>query len=350
MCISGIYSLSNELNKNETTVSTSAVDIELKEYNYNNEPFTEDGKKVWPGEVVSLVPRVNNLGIECYLRAKITYTINNEEYNELDYINGNFKNWEEKDGYYYYGSTLKKEGTVELFNTLKIPDELTNEYEGTKVIVHIVVEAIQAKNFDGNWDAVEIKESVDRTYDIDDTGESTVIYDNDSDKHITLDNGFFDNLGGLLPGDSVSEKVKILNKSKNKNNYYVSIEHDKLTDEEKKLLEHINLTIKKSDGTILSTANLLQISKIKLGTYKAGEGDTFTFEVSLPKDLDNDFSKIMTKITWRFSLESTGNSSINPRTGDLKFDLSIIVFLLSATGFLIILFLERKENNNIEKN
>ena len=80
MCISGIYSLSSEINDTETTVSTGAVDIKLEEFNGNNEPFTEDGKVVMPGEEISLVPKVNNLGIECYLRTKITYTINNEEY------------------------------------------------------------------------------------------------------------------------------------------------------------------------------------------------------------------------------------------------------------------------------
>ena len=84
MCISGIYSLSNEINDTETTLSTGAVEIELKEYNGNDELFSEDGKLVMPGEEISLVPRVNNLGIECYLRVKITYTIDCDEINEID--------------------------------------------------------------------------------------------------------------------------------------------------------------------------------------------------------------------------------------------------------------------------
>ena len=348
MCISGIYALSSELSTNETTISTSAVEIELKEFNGSNEPFSEDGKVVMPGEEISLVPRVNNLGIECYLRMKITYTINNEEYSVLDYVSGNYSTWEYKDGYYYYGSTLKEEESIDLFNKISIPDNLSNSYQGKKVIIQFVVEAIQAKNFDGNWDGIEIKESVNRTIDINNPGSSTVIYENDADKHITLDDGYFDNLGSLLPGDSVSENVEILNSSKNENKYLLNIDYDDLSDEERKLLENINLVIKNSNGEVLNTSNLASKEDLDLGTYKPGEGDTLTIELSLPKELDNEYSKILTKVKWIFSLEILGSSE-KPETGDLRFDLSITVFLLSAIGFLIVLFLERKESENIEK-
>lgn len=351
MCVSGIYSLSNEvINSTESTISTGAVDIELKEYNGNNEPFSDDGKIVMPGEEISLVPRVNNLGIECYLRMSITYTIKNEKYNELDYINGNYSTWEYKDGYYYYGSIFNKNDSIDLFNKLSIPDNLTNKHQGTKVVVHIVVEAIQAKNFDGNWDNVLIKKSIERSYDINDHGESTVIYENNADKYLSLDDHFFDNLGGLLPGDSVSEDVKILNSSKNDIKYYLSVESNDLTDSERKLLENINLIIKTKDGKVLSTNKLLNVKNISLGDYKPGEGENLVLEISLPKELDNEFSKILTKVLWKFSLETLGASEDTPKTGDLKFDLSITVFLLSAIGFLVVLFLERKEKENIENN
>ncbi len=349
MCISGIYSLNNEvINSTESTISTGAVDIELKEYNGSNEPFSEDGKVVVPGEQISLVPRVNNLGIECYLRMSITYTIKNEKYNELDYINGNYSTWEYKGGYYYYGSIFEKNDSIDLFNNLSIPDNLTNEHQGAKVIVHIVVEAIQAKNFDGNWNDVDIKKSIDRSYDINNHGESTVIYENNADRYLTLDDDFFGTLGGLLPGDSVSEDVKILNSSENDIKYYLSVESNDLTDEERKLLDNINLIIKTKDGEVLSTTSLLNTKNILLGDYKPSDGETLVLEISLPKKLDNEFSKILTKVLWKFSLETT-ESEETPNTGDLKFDLSITVFLLSAIGLIIVMIFERKENENIEK-
>lgn len=355
MCVSGIYSLGNELNDTETTLSTGAVEIDMKEYNGSNEPFNENGKIVWPGDKISLIPRVNNLGIECYLRASITYTIKGEKYNELDYINGNYSTWEYKDGYYYYEPIFEKDDSIDLFNEVSIPDDLANKYQGSEVAVAIKVEAVQAKNFDGNWENVEIKKSVDRSYDFNNQGDSTIVYEDDADKYLSLDEDFFDSLGGLLPGDSVSEDVKILNSSEEEVKYYLSVESKDLTDEERKLLKNINLIIKTKDGEVLGTTNLLDTNNFLLGTYGAGEGDNLVLEVSLPKELDNEFSKILTKITWKFTLNETEEipeeekEEETPATGDFKFDLSITVFLLSALGFLVVLVLERKEAENIEK-
>lgn len=387
MCISGIYSLTNEvINSTENSISTGGVDIDLHEYNNRDETFNEDGKIVMPGDGIYLVPRVNNLGVECYLRMKITYTINGKKFSELDYIDGNYSTWDFKDGYYYYGSVFNKSESIDLFNKVSIPNNLANEYQGKKVIVHVIVEAIQAKNFDGNWNGIEIKESIDRSYDINAQGESTVIYENNAESYLTLDEGFFDNLAGLMPGDSVSEDLKILNNSKDDMNCYVSVETNDLTDDELNLLKNIDLIVKTKKGKVKGTKKLSEVKDFLLGSYKTGEGETLVFEISLPKELDNEFSKMLTKITWKFSIDAYGvpvdpepepepekpspeepepepekpdtpeepkeeipkKDEDTPKTGDFKFDLSITVFLLSAIGFLVVLFLERKEAEKIE--
>jgi len=355
MCISGIYSLSNEIKTTENTLSTGAIDIEIKEYNGSNEPFSEDGIVVMPGDSISLTPRVNNLGIECYLRVKITYTINNEKFNEVDYIDGDYSSWNKEGEYYYYGPVLEKEGSVDLFRKVSIPDNLPNKYQGKKVKVVIVVEAVQKKNFDGNWDDVEILESINKTYEIDGSGNSTVIYESGTENHVQTDDGFFDNLGGLLPGDSVSEEITILNSSKNNNHYYLTLDND-LSNNEKKRLEEFKLVIKDSKGNVVLSTTLADTKKNLLGTFGADEGDSYTIEIKLPKEANNEVSKLLAKIKWEFSLEEVGenqevveNHEIDtPATGDLKFDLSITIFLLSAIGFLVVLFLERKEKENIE--
>ena len=346
MFISGVYSLGEEINDTESGLSTGAADIEIKEYNQNNQPFDKDGTMVAPGDEIILIPRINNLGIECYLRAKIEYTINNEVFLVTDYIEGNYSSWTKNGDYFYYDSIFPKNGSIDLFNKITIPN-LSSAYNGKRVIVHIVVETIQAKNFNGNWEDVEIKKSVDRSYDINYDGESSVIYEDDTYSHITIDGDFFDKLGNMLPGDSVSETINLLNRSDLKCRYYLTINHDGLNISELALLKKMRLQVFNQSGEIIVDSNLEEQNKHDLGIYSPGEGDIYRIEVSLPSDIDNDFSKLFAKITWRFSYDVINNHiEPVPKTGD-NIDISITVFLMSTLGFLVVLFLWKKET---EKN
>ena len=370
MCISGIYALKDEMSDIENGISTSAVDIEIKEYNQNGELFDEDGKNVAPGDQIILIPKVNNLGIECYIRAKITYTINNESFEVVEYITGNYSSWSKRGDYYYYDSILGKSESVELFSKVSIPN-LSSEYDGKEIVVHIVVDAIQSRNFDGNWDDVEIKESIDRTYDIDYDGESSIIYEDDVKNHVILDDGFFDNLGNMLPGDQMNENIKILNSSKNKNRYYLAIDYNELSQDEIVLLKKIKLVIKNSSTEVLVNSNLSNKEKYTLGEFEAEEGDSYNIELSFPSDADNDYSKLFTKVLWKFSYDTIEShddededdsddntpddkiipdNSTNPDTSDLKFDWSITVFLLSTLGFLITLMFGKINKDKEKRN
>ena len=347
--ISGIYALTEDvINNTESTISTSYVDIKLEEYQ-NGEPYIKENEVVMPGETISLNSKINNLGIDCYVRAKISYTLNGTEYNEFDYINGDYKNWNKKDKYYYYTQVLKQNETINLFDTIQVPNEILNESSGDKIIVHVIVEAVQSKNFDGNWDEVDIKKAVDRSYSMDSEGKSEIIYENNADKYIDIGDGLFDNLGGLLPGDSITDQFTIDNNSSNRIKYYLSINTKNLTPEEINLLENINISIKNNKGEELINGKLTDINNLLLGIYNSGSNGIITITISLPSNLDNEFSKIATKIIWVFSVEEE-NTSINPETWDLRFDWSITLFMFSALGLLIVMILEKREKDNIENN
>ena len=348
MIVSGIYCISSEMSSNN--ISTSAVDIELKEYDKDGNPFSEDGKQVMPGDKINLVTKVNNLGIDCYIRAKLIYKINNNTIAERSYINGNYKSWEEKDGYYYYKSVFKEDKTVELFNELVIPKNLSNSSSGKKVTLTIIVDAIQSKHFDNNWDGIKIKKSVNRTYDIDFDGETSIIYEDNTQDHIKLDDDFFGDLGNIVPGDSKSEIIKIKNVSKSKKKYYLSIDYNDLTEEELKLLDKMEVTIKKKNGTTIIKGSLANIKDKILGTYNSGEEDELTISLYLPIDSDNDYSKLLSKVAFRFYLENLSDNPDNPQTGDTGLDVSITAFVLSSIGFLIVLFVEKKNDLDIERN
>ena len=338
MTISGIYSLSEEIYNSESGISTGAIDIEIEELNKDNQPFDEDGNLVMPGDEIILIPKINNLGEECYLRAKIEFIIDNEVFEVTDYIDGDYTSWSKKDDYYYYNSTFSKKDSTILFNKVTIPD-LSSDYYGKTVAVHIIVEAVQAKHFNGDWDSVRIKKSIDRRYDIDYEGMSNVIYEDFTNHHINLDDEFFNKLGNMLPGDSFSETVRLLNKGDSKNEYYFSIDYKNLSSEELELLENIKLIVKNQSGV--------------LGIYKKGEGDIFRYEIFLPEDIDNDFSKLSTKIKWNFSYKAISkvlpaHEESNPKTGDYGINMSIIIFIFSSIGLLLVLLIWKKEN--IENN
>ena len=346
LCISGVYALSdNVINNTESTISTSHVDIKIEEYRDGN-PYTEVDEHVMPGEDVPLNAVVHNLGMDCYIRSSITYTIGSDSYNASDYILGDYQNWTLNGDYYYYGSVVPKDDVVSLFDLIHIPEDLSMDSSDERIVVHIVVEAIQAKNFDNNWDDVVIEKAIDRSYSIDSEGKSEIIYENNAEKYIQIENGFFDNLGELLPGDSLSDKITIYNSSNNRIMYYLSVDKNSLSDEEIALLDNVSLVIKNGKGNILKEGRLTDIQKLLLGTYNHGDQEDITFDLSIPPDLDNNFSKIATKIVWIFSVDEIPE---NPNTWDLKYDLSITLFLFSAAGLIIVMFLAKQEEDNIEK-
>ncbi len=341
MCISGIYALTNDMQETENILSTSAVEIELKEYSATNEPFSENGIVVMPGDEIDLIPRVNNLGIECYLRVKITYTIDYRVFNELDYVKGNYSSWQKKDGYYYYGSVFGRNESVEIFDKILIPRYTPDIFQDKKLRVNVKVDAVQEKNFDGNWNGVQILKSIDKNFDIDGSGSSIVIYEDDSENHVSTDEEFFNDLSGLLPGDSVLETITILNSSDETNNYYLKVEND-LSDSEKKLLKNFKLIIKNSNGDTVVNSTLYDDTKHRIATFEPDEGDTFTIEVVLPKNANNEVSKLLTKIKWKFFMDDYTPEEEIPKTGDFRFDLSIMMFLISALGLFIVLVMERR--------
>jgi hypothetical protein len=125
----------------------------------------------------------------------------------------------------------------------------------------------------------------------------------------------------------------------------LTIKHKKLNKQEKKLIKKLKITITNSKNKKVLSTTIDNVKKIKLGTYKPNQKDELKFTVSLPKELDNEYSKLFTKITWIFSLESTkrNNPIINPNTGDFKTLISMIMFITSAIGLLVIIVLINKE-------
>ena len=105
MSISGVYALTTQ--NTSGVLSTGFVDVKLQTYELNSEneevEFSEN-KKLLPGETISFIPKVINLGANCYIRIKINY--NSLDFSE--YVTGFSSNFEK---YPLYSLTIE-EGVV----------------------------------------------------------------------------------------------------------------------------------------------------------------------------------------------------------------------------------------------
>ena len=96
-------------------LSMDTVDISLSEYSITDGkeiPYQNKYDDLAPGAVISKIPRITNLGADCYVRAKVELATTpaegktNYQVLTMDDISGmDTSKWTYKeDGYYYYNS------------------------------------------------------------------------------------------------------------------------------------------------------------------------------------------------------------------------------------------------------
>ena len=135
--------------------------------------------------------------------------------------------------YYYYKSIVNTGEIIEIFNNIKIPKDLSEKYNGKNIIVSVFADAIQSDNFVPNytledpWYNIKIEKSVENTYGINVKDEDYSIelkFENDAEKYIEISKDFFRSLNKMVPGDTVEENVKIINRTDKETEYFYGIE------------------------------------------------------------------------------------------------------------------------------
>ena len=334
-------------------IQTDVVDIKVQNYKLeeNNEE-TEYGseiEKVMPGDKISIIPKVFNLGMDCYLRVKVNYIDSDIDF--IDYVTGFSENFTKYGDYYYYNTTLKAKENVKIFDAIKIPEDAEFRTKDGRIKLEIIAEAIQDRNFKPDytladpWKNVKPSKSVNSTYEINDENSKVVInYEDNTDKDISVSNNFFERARKMVPGDSFTDSIKIKNTNKKKTKYYMEFNTDKNDIKEINLLSQIQLIITKTDGQVVYDGKLLSEDKILLGEYKSGEVDELYFKVSVPEELDNQFENLNPRLLLVFSAEydTKENTYKNPQTGD-SIDVAITIFFISAIGLVVVMLLAYKE-------
>ena len=117
---------------------------------------------------------------------------------------------------------------------------------------------------------------------------------------------------------------------------------------EKKLFESFNIVIEDENNNILYNGAMLDYNKHFLKTYSKNATGRLKLTVTMPLDLDNDYSLILTNIVWKFSVGTAEEIPNNPRTGEDNLNMSIRVFILSFIGLVVVLILAKL--NTIDRN
>ena len=333
---------------------TGIVDISLTEYQRigDSETLWVDSPIVLPGDTISKIPRIHNDGNDCYVRAKVT--ISAPEGEDADYLSGISiggigEQWYlADDGYYYYSNILPHGEDVDVFQWVKIADNLSNEQQGRLFYVDIDVDAIQSKNFAPDyssatpWGSVEIllceKEGM---YDISqlkqsDTQSFQIVYQGDAQKLIKSHDDFFTNIPYLLPGDVYSDSVSISNTGAKDIKLYFRSEAldssellDKIT---LKITTDINGKEKVFYEGALRAEDLNE--SLVLGVIPKGEKGTFKFEISVPSELNNKYTILDSYVKWIFSTEEIQESS--PETGDNS-NIGLYVGMAGVSLFVLVI-------------
>ena len=364
MFISGIYAFTNlSILSIKNEINTGAVKIELQEYTVSNGTETlydeSDSEKVMPGQVISLIPRVSNIGDPCYIRAKVSYSKEDSELVNVDRIDNVSDDWIKKGEYWYYKPILQSGKKIDIFKTFTIPTDMPNDYQGKEIQVNITAEAIQADSFkpdfdsESPWNKVKVQKASDDVYKFDKVQLNTnakIEYENNAQQYIEVPENFLGKLGHLVPGEVVEQDINLNNSTSKEIEYFVTVKKESgLSDKQLNLLKNLKLSIS-VDNKAVYEGNLYDIDKISLGKYLSKQSDKAKFTVKMPEELGNEYSVLNTSINWLFSVD--GKDPVipkkdpevvpSPQTGDTKIQIALTVFLISAIGLIIVLIVERR--------
>lgn len=381
LCVSATYGYFSDIVTVKNQIAVGDVNIILKEYEQTSgveSPYTNP-KTVFPGDVVSKIPRITNEAQPCWIRAQISYMNDREELEGLsdDRIQGISEQWVKQGDYYYYTDILDYGETVTLFHSLEIPEEWTEVHASQNLTVEIQADAIQAANFQPDFDAMSpwgnqeielcIHEENGMVTSTDHHVELSVEFNGSAHKLLAVPDDFFSNFGTAMPGDVFKDSADIQNTTERPAEIFFHTGIVCQREDRMDLLRKLQLMIA-MDGKVIYSGNLLAEElqeEISLGIFQPGEGGVLDFTVSVPAELNNAYALRDAAVKWYFSVYeddtepsatpepdlqqntsdpgtgSTGTGNAKPvKTADetpvLRLLIMAIVSILTGTTLLII--------------
>lgn len=316
---SGAYASFSDSVTVKNRVVTGDVNISLKEYQKKNGKETEykNPVEILPGDFVSKIPRIKNMGMPCWIRTKLYFQNSSAEEEGLkeEYIQGISKDWKKIGEYYYYTKILGSGKSIDFFTGITIPASWTEAHSGQKLQVSLQTDAIQAANFTPDFQAMSpwgnqaiekcIHETNGNTQCELDNVKLSVKFNGDAQKLLAVPDDFFRNFGEIMPGDVKKDTIVISNTDKKEVEilFYTGIPNQ--TKEQTALLEKLSLSVS-MNGKNLYKGNLKASSlgkPVSLGKFGTNAKGTLEFSVSAPADLKNTEALRDASVNWTFAVK-----------------------------------------------
>lgn len=181
------------------------------------------------------------------------------------------------------------------------------------------------------------------------------IFEPGSDYSLT---DLFPNFKGVMPGDSLTQKITVKNNADNKVKVKIYIRALGAHEDSKEFLSKLNLKVQKSeendmaymfDAASSETAQLTDW--VYLGTlYSGGEVD-LDATLNVPVELDNSYKNRIGYLDWEFMIEELPVEGTDPKppfTGDSTSITLWIVLISSIVLMFILVLIWRKKNKEQE--
>lgn len=303
--------------KNHITMGDIRINMTEFARKGNGEVKYRDPAYIFPGERISKIPRIKNRALPCWIRARISYGSDKDDVEMLSEhnIEGISSEWIKRGDYYYYTKVLKKQESVDLFQSVSVPAVWTEEHGGQKLSVTVQADAIQAANFKPDftamspWGNQEIQDCVHET-----NGTMTckkgerklsVEFQGKAHKLIAVPDDFFANLETAMPGDILTDTVKISNTTKNDAEIFFRISTEGRSKEKTDMLKNICFQI--SMGEKVLYTGTLDAAKLQknhsLGVFKSKASGELKFLLEIPKEWDNAWALKKTDVSWIFAVQ-----------------------------------------------
>ena len=175
------------------------------------------------------------------------------------------------------------------------------------------------------------------------------------------DTDMFDNFKGVMPGDTLTQKIVIknnLSKYDYVKVYMQAIPHAKGTNDpvskipvtaadSNAFLKKLNLTVTSGSKTIYeghpdSASDGLE-SKTLIATIKKNKTSTLTATLEVPIELDNEYMGRIGEVDWQFTVEGFNNpSNGNYKTGDIIM-ICVLVMVLALAALALLFYMKKRK-------